>query len=111
MAEFIPRKGHENCPKCFGWQWLDKTLRNAKTFDPIGPPNYVNCDRCEGRGDIPIRAEWERPKGAQPPAVAGWGSGVAQPFAWPSAAPVEPVEEAKPTTTGWAIFNDKEPGK
>jgi ssDNA-binding Zn-finger/Zn-ribbon topoisomerase 1 len=51
MAEFVPSKGFTNCPKCGGWQVLDKTVRSPNGW-PTGPLLYVECDCCKGRGEI-----------------------------------------------------------
>lgn len=51
MANFVPSKGHDNCPKCGGWQVLDKTSRKANGW-PIGPLVFVDCDHCHGKGEV-----------------------------------------------------------
>ena len=53
-------KGYANCPKCGGWQVLDKTKRD-KNYWPIGDLVYVDCDHCQGRGELLINAGWANP--------------------------------------------------
>lgn len=55
MAEFIPKPGYENCGKCGGWQWRDKTVRDKNGW-PIGPVVVVECDNCAGAGEIKSKA-------------------------------------------------------
>ena len=48
-------EGYLNCPKCGGWQVLDKTRRRATGW-PIGNFDYINCDNCNGKGEVPDNA-------------------------------------------------------
>lgn len=77
MGHFVPSPGMVNCPKCFGWQIRDLTKRDAKGW-PKEPERIVDCDHCNGRGEIP---------GVNPTGV------VRSPFA--TAVPVVPVEPVK----------------
>ena len=67
MADFIPTKGFDNCPKCGGWQMLDKTTRKPNGW-PIGPLLFVDCDNCHGKGEVrsfaPVTAWPEPPESA-----------------------------------------------
>jgi hypothetical protein len=60
MAEFIPTAGYDNCPKCGGWQVLDKTRRKADGW-PIGELVYIDCDHCQGRGELKHNRGWANP--------------------------------------------------
>jgi ssDNA-binding Zn-finger/Zn-ribbon topoisomerase 1 len=51
VAEFVCKPGFANCPKCGGWQVLDKTKRKADGW-PLGELRYVECDHCQGAGQI-----------------------------------------------------------
>lgn len=55
MADFVPSIGFENCPKCGGWQVLDKSTRKPNGW-PIGPLLYVACDNCFGKGEVAAKS-------------------------------------------------------
>ncbi len=99
-SAFKVTPGHENCPKCFGWQVRDLTPRDKNGW-PTGPCNIVDCDHCAGRGEILVKANpWAKVERVdiQPSQVA-IDDAVPPPSGWPQGTPTHSTEWPKPS--GW----------
>ena len=118
-------EGYVDCPKCGGWQIIDKTKRGPTGW-PLEAILIESCDHCGGRGEIKGKAvaikavisPWGKAAepvtvptaiwdidDPEPPSNVGWGEKPLEPGpikieGWGT--PPEPDPVAK----GWKIFDE-----